>query len=212
MKRIHMALVLTMVLAVAAFVPMASASPVGLGTLELNAGYAKSSSEVGTSTESMGGGMTFGAAYWRSMSPSVSWGAEVSYDNVGTADASYYDALTATTYHEEFSTKMLRFAPSIRMNFGAPVGPSFFAQGGVGLYNASWDYSYDDGVTVAKTDGSDSNIGFNVGAGVGFPVGPKTKLNFSGNYHIVPGVEENNVKLTDNTNYLQFRAGIGFGL
>lgn len=206
MKRIHMALVLTMVLAVAAVVPMASASPVGLGTVELNAGYAKSSAEVTTSGDSWGGGVTFGAAYWRPMSPSVSWGAEMSLDNLGNVTETYVEPVTLANVTEERSAKAFRINPAIRFNFGAPVGPSFFAQGGVGLYSLSAKYSYsDDQGNSGSLDGSDSKVGFNLGAGVGFPVGPKTKLNFQGNYHTVSTEGSS-------TNYLQFRAGIGFGL
>lgn len=206
MKRIHMALVLTMVLAVAAFVPTASASPVGLGTVELNAGYAKSSTEVTTAGESWGGGITFGAAYWRSMSPSMSLGAEMSFDNLGNVEANYVDPISLAAVHEELSGKTFRVNPAIRFNFGAPVGPSFFAQGGVGLYNVSAKYSYSDDTGYAyNQDASDSKVGFNFGAGVAVPVGPKTKMNFQGTYHSISTEGES-------TNYLQFRAGVGFGL
>ena len=52
---------------------------------------------------------------------------------------------------------------------------------------------------------SDGKFGFNLGAGVGFPVGPKTKLNLMGNYHTVstPG---------NSTNYMNIRAGLGLSL
>ncbi len=81
MKRIHLTLVLVTVFCVAAFASAAVAGPVG--TMEINAGYAKSSTDVTGNDESMGGGISFGAAYWRSASPTVQWGAEVSYDNLG---------------------------------------------------------------------------------------------------------------------------------
>jgi len=209
MKRI---LVLSLVVfGVVAFSANAGATNM-LGTMELNLGYAKSSTEVGSSTESMEGGLTFGASYWRNATPTISWGAEVSFDNMGTLDNSYYDPFFATTINEEYSTKVFRVNPAVRMNFGAPVGPSFYLQGGAGLYNVSWDYSYSDGTLMATEDGSSSKLGVNFGAGVGFPVGPKTKLNFTGSYHMVSGVEVAGANLTDNSNYLQLRAGIGFGL
>ena len=197
MKRIHMALVLAMVLAVAAFVPMASASPVGLGTLELNAGYAKSSTEAVPNGDSFGGGITFGAGYWRSVSPSVSWGGELSYDNLGSVD--YNNGVTTDN---KVSASAFRVNPAVRFNFGAPVGPSFYAQGGAGLYSVSG--KVEDSV-VGNSSDSQSKLGFNMGAGVSFPVGPKSRMNFTGLYHSVS---------TDgqSTNYLQFRAGIGFGL
>ena len=196
MKRIHMALVLTMVLAVAAFVPMASASPVGLGTLELNAGYAKSSEDMG-SGESPGGGITFGAGYWRSVSTSFSWGGELSFDNMGSVE---YD--NGVTTDNKISVSSFRVNPAVRYNFGAPVGPAFYAQGGVGLYNVS--LKIEDSV-MGEADDSQSKMGFNVGAGVTFPVGPKSRMNFSGLYH---SVQTEGSSL----DYLQFRAGIGFGL
>jgi hypothetical protein len=199
MKRIHVALVLTMVLAMAAFVPTASASPIGLGTVELNAGYAKSSTEVMANGDSFGGGITFGAGYWRSMSPSFSWGGELSYDNLGSVE---YD--NGTTTDNKVSASVLRINPAVRFNFGAPVGPAFYAQGGVGYYNVSSSQEDSDPL-VGNSDASESKMGFNLGAGVTFPVGPKSRMNFSGLYHSVSTEGES-------TNYLQFRAGIGFGL
>jgi opacity protein-like surface antigen len=195
MKRI---LVLSLVvLGVVAFAATAGAQNL-LGTLELNGGYAKSSTEVTPTNDAMGGGITFGAAYWRPVSPMISWGAEISYDNLGSVD---YDNGVST---ETISGHVFRVNPAMRFSFGAGVGPSFFAQGGAGLYSVSGKYE-DSADPSLNTDSSQSKIGFNVGAGVNFPVGPKTKLNFQGNYHSIS---------TDgqSTNYLQFRAGVGFGL
>ena len=199
MKRIHMALVLTMVLAVAAFVPMASAAPVGLGTLELNAGYAKSSNEAGPGGDSFGGGMTFGAGYWRSMSPSFSWGGELSFDNMGSVE---YD--NGNTTDNTISVSSFRVNPAVRYNFGAGVGPQFYGQGGVGLYNVKVSQEDSDPI-VGNNDASESKMGFNIGAGVSFPVGGKSRMNFTGLYH---SVQTEGSSL----DYLQFRAGIGFGL
>jgi len=202
MKRI---LILSLVVfGVVAFASTASANV--LGTLELSGGYAKSGTEVTTTGDSWDGGLTFGAAYWRPVSPSISWGAEVSYDNLGSIDANYVDPFTLANVSESFSGKMFRINPAIRFNFGAPVGPSFFAQGGLGLYNFSMKYEYTDDTPMSlSADDSQSKMGFNVGAGVNFPVGPKTKLNFQGTYHTVSTEGES-------VNYLQFRAGVGFGL
>lgn len=203
MKRI---LVLSLVVfGVVAFAANAGATNM-LGTLELNAGYAKSSNEVTTTGDSWDGGLSFGAAYWRPMSPSVSWGAEVSYDNMGNITANYVDPTTLASVSEDFSGKVFRINPAIRYSFGAPVGPNFFAQGGVGLYNFSMKYDYSDTTPYSySADDSQSKLGFNLGAGVNFPVGPKTKLNFQGNYHSISTEGES-------TNYMTIRAGIGFGL
>ncbi|HEY7728693.1 MAG TPA: outer membrane beta-barrel protein [Candidatus Eisenbacteria bacterium] len=195
MKRI---LVISLVVfGVVAFAASAGAQNM-LGTIELNGGYAKPSTEVSPNNDSWGGGITFGAAYWRPMSPQISWGAELSYDNMGSVD---YDTGTSTA---TYSGHVLRVNPAMRFSFGAPVGPSFFAQGGAGLYSVA--AKYEDSVDPSlNTDASDSKFGFNVGAGVNFPVGPKTKLNFQGTYHSIS---------TDNqsTNYIQVRCGVGFGL
>ena len=208
MKRIHLTLVLA-VFCVAAFASAAVAGPVG--TMEINAGYVKSSTNVGTSSESMGGGIGFGAAYWRSATPTVQWGAEVSYDNLGNAEAPYVDPLTLATYSEKFSSKVFRINPAVRMNFGSMVGPSFFVQGGAGLYNVSWnDESTDPSISPIKD--SSSKVGFNLGAGMGFPVGPKTKMNVTASYHLVSKVEYQGSNVMDNMNNLQVRAGVGFGL
>jgi CheY-like chemotaxis protein len=111
------------------------------------------------------------------------------YDNGNTSDNST-------------SGKVFRVSPELRMNFGSMVGPNFFAQGGVGLYNVS--FNMEDSI-VGDLDDSSSEFGFNVGAGVGFPVGPKTRMNVQGQYHSVATEGES-------TNYLAFRAGIGIGL
>jgi opacity protein-like surface antigen len=195
MKRILV--VSLVVFGVVAFAATAGAQNL-LGTLELNGGYAKSSTEVTPNNDAMGGGITFGAAYWRPISPMISWGAEVSYDNLGSVD---YDTGVSTA---TVSGHVFRVNPAMRFNFGAGVGPSFFAQGGVGLYSVA--AKYEDSVDPSlNTDDSQSKVGFNVGAGVNFPVGPKTKLNFQGTYHSVSTEGES-------TNYIQVRAGVGFGL
>jgi opacity protein-like surface antigen len=92
--------------------------------------------------------------------------------------------------------------PALRFNFGAGVGPAFYAQGGAGLYNVSMDIK--DSVVGDASD-SQSKVGFNVGAGVSFPVGPKSRMNLTGLYHTVSTEGQS-------LNYMQFRAGIGFGL
>jgi opacity protein-like surface antigen len=171
---------------VAAFATNASAGPVG--TVEFNLGYMKSSNEMTTDGESMGGGIGLGASYWRSASPTVSWGAEVSYDNLGSVEVNYVDPSTTGNVTEEVNAKALRITPAVRMNFGSMVGPNFFAQGGAGFYNVSseWNYSDSSDPSLSLTaDDSSTEFGFNLGAGVGFPVGPKTRMNVQGQYHSV---------------------------
>lgn len=197
MKRIQTALVLaTAILAVLAFAPVAGASPVNVGQVEINAGYAKSSNGVTPSDDSMGGGIAFGAGYWRSASPAITWGAELSFDNLGSVD---YNTGTSTT---TLSSHAFRVTPELRYNIGAGVGPSFFAQAGAGLYSVS--AKVEDTVAGSVSDNS-SKFGYNIGAGVNVPVGPATKMNFTGLYHSVSTSGET-------LHYLQFRAGIGFGL
>jgi len=194
MKR-NLALVFAALFCVAGFAANANANVVG--SAELNLGYVKSSNEVTPTDDSMGGGLGFGAAYWRSASPSISWGAEVSYDNLGTAN---YD--NGNTTDNEISSKVFRVEPAMRFNFGAPTGPSFFAQGGAGYYSVS--SKIDDSV-LGTADDSQGKFGYMIGAGVGFPVGPKTKMNLQGQYHSVSTEGES-------LNYLAVRAGIGFSL
>ena len=193
MKRIHMILVLVAAFCVAAFATNANAGPVG--TLEFNAGYVKSSTDVTGNDDSMSGGIGVGAGYWRNASPTVQWGAEVSWDNFGSFD--YNNGVSDVTV----SGSTIRFTPEVRMNFGSMVGPNFFAQGGAGLYSVS--AKAED--NVGEVSASDSNFGFNFGAGVGFPVGPKTRMNVMGQYHSISTEGES-------TNYLAFRAGVGIGL
>ena len=194
MKRMHTAVVLgTAFLAVLALAPVASASPVNVGQLEVNAGYAKSSTDMTGNNDSMGGGIAFGAGYWRSASPAVTWGAELSYDNLGSVDYNTTSTVSAHTF---------RVTPELRYNIGAGVGPSFFAQAGAGLYGVSSKFEDTGSPSISS---SESKFGFNVGAGVNVPVGPATKMNFTGLYHSVSTSGQS-------LNYLQFRAGVGFGL
>lgn len=201
MKRIHLALVLATAVVGLALAPLASASPAS--TVELNAGYSKSSTDVTSGVDiagaenAMGGGLSFGAGYWRSMSPMISMGLEAGIDNLGSAN---YD--NGTTTDNEFKSSAFRVNPALRFNFGAGVGPAFYAQGGAGLYNVSMDIK--DSVAGDASD-SQSKVGFNVGAGVSFPVGPKSRMNLTGLYHTVSTEGQS-------LNYMQFRAGIGFGL
>ena len=197
MNRNRLAVVVfTVALFTAAFAATASANAVG--TMEVYGWYAKSSTEMAPPSETLGGGLTFGAGYYRNLAATTMWGIEAAYDNLGSKD--WDDGLggTGTT-----SASMFRVSPQFRLNFGAPVGPSFFGQAGFGYYNVS--ASVEDNTTGVTTDASDGKFGFNIGAGVGFPVGPKTKLSFSGNYHSVSTEVES-------TNYLNVRAGLGFGL
>jgi len=181
---------------VTAFAAAASAMP-SAGTLEICGGYAKSSTEMGTGLDSPSGGLSFGAGYFRSIAPKTSWGIEASMDNLGSVD--YNDGVDNHTA----SIKMFRVTPEFRMNFGAMVGPSFCAQAGAGYYSGS----FKDENTTLGTDAtvSDGKFGFNFGAGVGFPMGPKTKLNIMGNYHSVSTEGQS-------TNYLNMRAGIGISM
>jgi hypothetical protein len=54
-------------------------------------------------------------------------------------------------------------------------------------------------------NGSDTKFGANVGAGVGFPIAPKTRMSLLGQYHTVA---------TDgtSTNYFAVKAGLGFSI
>jgi len=194
MKRIHLTLVLVTVFFVAAFASAASANTVG--SMEINAGYAKSSTDVTGNNESMGGGIAFGAGYWRNASPTVQWGAEASWDNLGNLD--YGTAPTNGTV----KASIIRINPALRANFGSKTGPSFFAQGGAGLYSMSFK---DEPAGGTETKTTQSKFGFNLGAGVGFPVGPKTNMNFLGQYHSISTEGQS-------TNYIEFKAGVGFGL
>jgi len=197
MKRIHWSSMLLAALLAAAIAPAADAAV--LGTLEVNGGFSKdanSGSYIQDGT--LGGGVAFGAGYYRSFgAPMLNWGIEVGLDNLGSADFS--DPLFG---NGQVSAKAFRINPALRLNFGAPVGPSVFAQVGGGLYNVQGEVKFDSG---GSADGSDSKFGANVGGGVGFPVGPKTRMNFIGQYHTVSTDGES-------TNYFSIKAGLGISI
>ena len=198
MNRTRIALTVFTFAVVTAFAAAASAMP-SVGTLEISGGYSKSSLEAASpfSTDSPSGGMSFGAGYFRSIAPKTSWGMEVAYDNLGSMNWNDGTDNWTTSIHT------VRVTPEVRMNLGTMVGPSFFAQAGAGYYSVS--VKDEDTTTSVTATGSDGKFGFNLGAGVGFPVGPKTKLNFTGNYHTVS-------TSGTSTNYMNFRAGLGLSL
>jgi len=196
MKRTHWSLFLIMPLVVATIAPAASAAM--LGTLEVNAGYSKDANSGSyISDGTLGGGIAFGAGYYRSLAPMLNWGIEVALDNLGSADFS--DPLFGDG---SVSAKAFRINPALRINLGPPVGPSVFGQVGAGLYNVQGEVKFDGG---GSADGSDSKFGANVGAGVGFPVGPKTRMSLIGQYHTVATDGES-------TNYFSVKAGLGIGI
>jgi hypothetical protein len=197
MNRTRIAMLVFTFALVTAFAAAASAMP-SAGSLEISGGYAKSSLEAAApfSTDSPSGGLSFGAGYFRSIAPKTSWGIETSYDNLGHVDFTNGDSYTSSIH-------MLRISPEFRMNFGAMVGPSFFAQAGAGYYSVSAKVA--DNTTSTDATASDGKLGFNFGAGVGFPMGPKTKLNLMGMYHSVS-------TSGSSTNYVGVRAGVGFNM
>jgi outer membrane protein with beta-barrel domain len=198
MKRILV--VSLVVFGVVAFAATAGAENL-LGTLELNGGYAKSSTEVGPSTDTMGGGLGVNAAYWRSISPQFSWGAQIGYDGLGSVTQTVTDPITLLSEDVKTSGSVFRINPAIRYNFSAGVGPNFYAQAGAGLYSVTAKAE----IAGVSASNSESKMGFNFGAGVGFPIGPKTRLNFQGAYHTVSTEGSS-------TNYITFTGGVGFGL
>jgi len=166
------------------------------GTAELNLGYAKSSEDMGGG-DTMNGGVSFGAAYWMHPSPAFSWGPEVSFDDMGSVE--YDNGFTA---NNEASMHLWRIHPSARYNFSKGVGTQFFGQAGVGLYSVT--AKIDDSV-LGNASASDSKMGFNLGAGVNFPVGTNNRMNVTGLWHNV-ATEGSSL------NYIQIRAGFGFNL
>jgi len=198
MNRTRFAMVLFTFALVTAFAAAASAMP-SVGTLEISGGYAKSSLEAAApfSTDSPSGGMSFGAGYFRSIAPKTSWGMEVAYENLGSMD--WNDGTDNWTS----SIHMIRVSPEFRMNFGTVVGPSFYGQAGAGYYSVS--VKDEDTTAGVNATASQGKFGFNLGAGVGFPVGPKTKLNVMGMYHTVS-------TSGTSTNYMGVRAGLALSL
>ena len=192
MNRIRLLLAFGTMLVALALAPLAMAA----GTVELNAGYAKSSDDA-IGDETLSGGISFGGAFWMSASPMVSWGLEASYDDLGNIE---YD--NGNTANNEIKFHILRVNPALRFHFGSGTGPSFFAQGGAGLYNVTG--KIEDSI-VGEVSNTDGEFGFNAGLGAGFPVSEKARLNITGQWHSV-------ATEGDNTTYLQFKAGIGFGI
>jgi outer membrane protein with beta-barrel domain len=196
MNRNHWGFILLTAILVVAVTPAANAAV--LGTLEVNAGYSKDANSGSyVSDGTLGGGVAFGAGYYRSLAPMLNWGIEVGMDNLGSSD--FNDPLFGSG---QVSAKAFRINPALRINLGAPVGPSIFMQVAGGLYNVKGEVKFDSGGSM---NGSDTKFGANVGAGVGFPIAPKTRMSLLGQYHTVA---------TDgtSTNYFAVKAGLGFSI
>lgn len=198
-----------LVLALSAVALMAVASTAGAatrphhesgsnpGTMEVNLGFAKSSDDAIGNGDTMNGGIAFGAAYWMHPSPKLSWGPELSFDNMGSVE--YDNGFTA---NNTGSMHLIRVHPTLRYNFTQGIGTQFFGQAGAGLYSVT--AKINDSV-LGTASASDSKFGFNVGAGVDFPVSPKSRMNVTALYH--------NVAMDGQSlNYVQVRAGFGFTL
>jgi len=167
------------------------------GTMEVNLGFAKSSDDAIGNGDTMNGGLALGVAYWLHPSPSVTWGPEVSFDGMGSVE--YDNGLTA---NNEGSIHLVRVHPTIRYNFSKGIGTRFFGQAGAGLYSVT--AKVDDSM-FGTLQSTDSKFGFNLGAGIDFPVGAKSRMNVTALYH--------NVSMDpESLNYGQIRAGIGFNL
>jgi opacity protein-like surface antigen len=166
------------------------------GTMELNLGYAKSNEDMGNG-DTMAGGLAFGAAYWLHPSQAVTWGPEISFDNMGSV--TYNNGFTADN---KASMHLFRVHPTIRYTFTHNPGTQFYGQAGAGLYSVT--AKIEDSV-IGNASSSDSKFGFNLGAGVEFPVGPTTRMNVTGIYHDV-------ATSGNSLNYFQLRAGFGFNL
>jgi len=164
-------------------------------TLEIDAGFAKSTDDAIGNGDKLGGGVSFGGAFWREASAIVAWGGEVSYDNMGSV--TYYNGLTA---NNKASIHVLRVNPSIRLSFGKSEGSHFFFQTGAGLYNAT--AKVDDSF-FGVLQNTDAKFGINGGIGGSFLVGARTRLVVTGLYH--------NVFMDPEAlNYFHFRGGLGF--
>jgi opacity protein-like surface antigen len=107
----------------------------------------------------------------------------------------------------KLDSKILRFNPAFRVNFGRPGGKNFLAQVGTGLYNVTRNYHYEIGFIIDDDD-SQTKFGLNVGAGAGFPLGRAKRMNLMAAYHFIGGEEA----FADDFNHLQIRASLGIPL
>ena len=194
MNRIRLAVVFGVAAVALACAPLAFASN---GSIEINGGFAKSSDDLSGQGDKLGGGISFGGAYWHNQSPTIQWGFEASYDNMGSID---YD--NGFTTNNKASAHVMRVNPAFRIVAGQGQGPKFYAQAGAGWYNVT--AKIEDSF-FGDLQNTDAKFGFNAGAGVSFPVSPKANMVVNGLYH--------NVSMDpENLNYLQFKAGVAFGI
>ncbi len=188
-------------------VPLAHAAATPAGTVELSLSYNKSWTGWGTTGEELGGGIGGGIAYWRAVSPDLSWGVEASYDRLGKLEYFYMDPFSSASGDVRFDAKILRFNPAFRVRIGPPQGANFLAQVGAGIYNVNVHFRYNVGFLIDDDD-SKTKFGFNVGAGVGFPLGGAKRLSILASYHVVNGEEA----FAEDFNHVQARAAFGVPL
>ena len=196
MNRNHWGFILLTAILVVAVTPAANAAV--LGTLEVNAGYSKDANSGSyVSDGTLGGGVAFGAGYYRSLAPMLNWGIEVGMDNLGSSD--FNDPLFGSG---QVSAKAFRINPALRINLGTPLGPTLFVQAGGGLYNVTSEIKFDAGGT---SNGSDTKFGANIGGGVSVPVGPRVRMNLYGQGHTVATDQQS-------TMYFAVKAGLGLSI
>ena len=168
------------------------------GTIEMEAGFAKSIDDANGTGDTFGGGISFGGGFWYDASEMIAVGGEISYDDMGSVN--YYNNYTVDN---EASIHVLRVNPAIRINSAKREASSsfFFFQGGAGLYNATAKVK--DTFFDFELQNTDAKFGIHGGLGASFGFGPKTRLVFTGLYH--------NVFLDGEAlNYFHLRGGIGF--
>ena len=162
---------------------------------EVSGGFAKSTDDAVGTGDKMGGGASFGGAYWRRMTPVIDLGGEISYDNMGSV--TYDNTLTA---NNKFMMHALRVNPAMRLNMGQGQTSKFFFQGGGGLYNVT---AKAEDSFFGNLQNTDAKFGINGGVGGSFSINPNTQLVFTALYH--------NVFMDPEAlNYLHFRGGAMF--
>lgn len=90
-----------------------------------------------------------------------------------------YSRLTEDEGGVEFTANILKIIPAARLTFPVNDQFSLFADGGLGLYYASWDVEYPAPFSALDFDDSEFSILMRIGGGAFYQLNPNTRIGAS---------------------------------
>lgn len=154
--------------------------------------YGGMSNPTGETSPDAGFGVRANGFYMAT--PVIGVGAEVGYHKFGTMDLDFGGGVTG-----ELSSNVWQFTPAVKaQGVTGTVRP--YGIGGLGMYNMKGTLSYSD--ATPEESESNTDFGFNLGAGAEFGTGPTT-FGVEARWHSI-------MTEVESTDMLSFMGGINF--